>query len=120
MRARDVIPLYGDRQMVRTAQINKSEASKRETHTRRSAPELFSAAQSSGLWPGARATFSRFLGLDNCVGGFVVVGGGIREDAADGAGGPGIRGGGMDGGGGIRDDREVHCDEDADDAGAIR
>ena len=83
-------------------------------------PELFSAAQSSGLCPGARTTFSRFLDLDNCVGGFVVVGGGIKEDDEDGGGGPGIRGGGMDGGGGIRLDREVSCDEDVEDADEIR
>jgi len=83
-------------------------------HTRRSAPELFSAAQSSGLCPGARTTFARSLDLDNCTGGFVVVGGGIKEDAADGAGGPGIRGAGAgSGGGAIRVDDEVCRDEDA-------
>ena len=60
------------------------------------------------------------MDLDNCVGGFVVVGGGIREDAADGTGGPGIRGCGMVGGGGIRDDCEVSCDEDAKGAEEIR
>jgi len=83
MRARDVIPL------------------------RRSVPELFSTAQSSGLCPGARTTFSRFLDLDSCVGGFVVDGGGIREEDEDGAGarGPGIRSAGI-GGGGIRVDGE--------------
>ena len=81
---------------------------KRKRHTRRSAPELFSAAQSSGLCPGARTTFSRFLDLDSCVGGFVVDGGGIREEDEDGAGGPGIRSAGI-GGGGIRVDgaREI-------------
>jgi len=66
-------------------------------------PELFSAAQSRGLCPGARITFSRFLDLDSCVGGLVVEGGGIREEDEDGAGGPGIRGDGI-GGGGIRVD----------------
>jgi hypothetical protein len=87
---------------------------KRKRRTRRSAPELFSAAQSSGLCPGARTTFSRFLDLDNCVGGFVVDGGGIREEEEDedededGGGGPGIRSAGT-GGGGIRVDgaREI-------------
>jgi len=96
MRARDVIPL------------------------RRSAPELFSAAQSSGLCPGARTTFARSLDLDSCTGGFVVVGGGIREDDADGAGGPGIRGAGT-GGGAIRvDDDEVSRDEDAEGVAEMR
>jgi hypothetical protein len=71
--------------------------------TRRSAPEVFNAAQSSGLCPGARITFSRFLDLVPRVSGFVVVGGGIKEDAEDGVGGPGIRGAGR-GGGGIRVD----------------
>jgi len=43
-----------------------------------------------------------------------VVGGGIKEDAADGAGGPGIRGAGAgSGGGAIRVDDEVCRDEDA-------
>ena len=69
-----------------------------------SAPELFSAAQSSGLCPGARTTFARSLDLDSCVGGFVVEGGGIREEEEEnGAGGPGIRRAGI-GGGGIRVD----------------
>lgn len=82
-------------------------------HTRRSAPELFSAAQSSGLCPGARTTFSRFLDLDSCVGAFVVDGGGIREEDEDedGTGGPGIRRAGVIGGG-IRVDgaREMRCE----------
>jgi len=97
MRARDVIPL------------------------RRSAPELFSAAQSNGLCPGARTTFARSLDLDNCTGGFVVVGGGIRdEDAADGAGGPpSLRGAGS-GGGGIRVDDEFSRDEGAEGAEEMR
>lgn len=86
---------------------------------RRSVPELFSAAQSSGLCPGARATFSRFLVLDSCVGGFVVVGGGIREDAEDGVGGPGLRGAGS-GGGGIRVDGAVSCAEDEEGAEDMR
>jgi len=86
---------------------------------RRSAPEVFSAAQSSGLWPGARTTFSRFLDLLACVGGRVVVGGGIKEDAEDGAGGPGIRGTGS-GGGGIRVDGEMRCVEDGAGAEEIR
>jgi len=86
MRARDVIPL------------------------RKSVPELFRAAQSSGLCPGARTTFCRSLALDN-DGSFVVVGGGIRDDADDGAGGPGFRGDGIDDGGGIRVDNDVGCDE---------
>jgi hypothetical protein len=83
---------------------------KRQRHTRRSAPELFSAAQSSGLCPGARTTFSRFLDLDSCVGGLVVDGGGIREEDEDGAGAPGIRSAPAGiGGGGIRvdDAREI-------------
>lgn len=52
------------------------------------------------------------MDLDNDVGGFVVVGGGIKEDAEDGAGGPGIRGAGTDGGGGIRVEVESSCDEE--------
>lgn len=74
---------------------------KKKDVTRRSVPELFSAAQSSGLCPGARTTFARFLDLDSCVGGLVVEGGGIRDEDEDGAGGPGIlrRDAGMDGGG---------------------
>ena len=80
----------------------RAEASEKR-HTRRSAPELFSAAQSSGLCPGARTTFARFLDLDSCVGGLVVDGGGIREEDEDGAGGPGIRSAGI-GGGGIKVD----------------
>jgi hypothetical protein len=89
--------------------------------TRRSAPEVFSAAQSSGLWPGARATFSRFLDLVPCVGGRVVVGGGIKEDAEDGADGPGIRGAGSEGSG-IRVDvnGEMRCVEDGGGAEEIR
>jgi len=86
MRAREVIPL------------------------RKSAPELFRAAQSSGLCPGARTTFCRSLTLDN-DGGFLVVGGGIRDDADDGAGRPGRRGNGIDDGGGMRVDDDVGCDE---------
>lgn len=86
---------------------------------RRSAPEVFSAAQSSGLWPGARTTFSRFLDLVACVGGRVVVGGGIKEDPDDGAGGPGIRGAGS-GGGGIRVDCGMRCVEDGAGAEEIR
>ena len=78
--------------------------------TRRSAPELFSVAQSSGLWPGARTTFSRFLDLVPRVGGFVVVGGGINEDPEDGVGGPGVRGTGS-GGGGISVDGVMRCVE---------
>ena len=86
--------------------------------TRRSAPELFSAAQSNGLCPGARTTFARSLDLDSCTGGFIVVGGGIKEDPADGAGGPGVRGAGS-GGGGIRvDDDEVVIRDDEDAEGA--
>lgn len=86
----------------------------RDIHTRRSAPELFSAAQSIGLCPGARTTFARSLDLDNCTGGFVVVGGGIREeDGADGGGGPpSLRGDGS-GGGGIRVEDDVSRNEDA-------
>jgi hypothetical protein len=86
----------------------KSTIRSERDNTRRSAPELFSAAQSSGLCPGARTTFSRFLDLDSCVGGFVVDGGGIREEEEDGTGGPGIRSPGI-GGGGIRVDgaREI-------------
>jgi len=74
-------------------------------HTRRSAPEHFNAAQSSGLCPGARTTFPRALDLDSWLGGFVVDGGGISEEDEDedGAVGPGIRGEGT-GGGGIRVD----------------
>lgn len=87
--------------------------------TRRSAPEVFNAAQSSGLWPGARTTFSRFLDLVPCDGGFVVVGGGIKEDAEDGGGAPGIRGAG-NGGGGIRVDDGMRCVEDGADAEEIR
>jgi hypothetical protein len=86
---------------------------------RRSAPELFSDAQSSGLWPGARTTFSRFLDLVPRVGGFVVVGGGINEDAEDGAGGPGIREAG-NGGGGINVDGVMRCLEDGPAAEEIR
>lgn len=67
-------------------------------------PEDFNAAQSRGLWPGARATFSRFF--EGFTGGFVVVVGTRREDEAaeedlletpgvrvarDGTGGGGIR-----------------------------
>ena len=77
--------------------------------TRRSAPELFSVAQSSGLWPGARTTFSR-LDLVPRVGGFVVVGGGINEDAEVGVGAPGIWGAGS-GGGGISVDGVMSCVE---------
>jgi hypothetical protein len=57
--------------------------------------------------------------LDNCVGGFVVVGGGINKDAEDGAGGPGIRDADIDGGG-IRVDGRVSRDEDVEDAEEIR
>lgn len=91
-----------------TSSMSQINDQKRKRHTRRSVPELFSAAQSSGLCPGARTTFSRFLDLDSCVGGFVVDGGGIREDDEDGAGAPGIRSAGI-GGGGIRVDgaREI-------------
>ena len=92
------------------------------TFTRRSAPEPFSAAQSNGLCPGARTTFARSLDLDSCTGGFVVVGGGIKEDPADGAGGPGVRGAGS-GGGGIRVDGDkvvVRDDEDAEGAEEMR
>jgi len=49
----------------------------------------------------------------------VVVGGGIKEDAEDGAGGPGIRGAGS-GGGGIRVDCEMSCVEDEGGAEEIR
>jgi hypothetical protein len=56
--------------------------------------------------------------LDSGVGGFVVVGGGISEDAEDGGGGPGTLGAGIDGGD-IRDD-EFICDEDAEGVEAIR
>jgi hypothetical protein len=92
-------------------QINDHKSKTKERHTRMSAPELFSAAQSSGLCPGARTTLSRFLDLDdNCVGGFVVDGGGIKEEEEEeeGMGGPGIRRAGI-GGGGIRVDgaREI-------------
>jgi len=110
MRARDVIPLYTyDDNII--SDCRSAIGSAKERHTRRSAPELFSAAQSSGLCPGARTTFSRFLDLDSCVGGFVVDGGGIREEE-DGTGGPGIRSAGTGiGGGGIRVEgaREVRC-----------
>jgi hypothetical protein len=41
----------------------------------------------------------------------VVVGGGINEDAEDGAGGPGIRAAG-NGGGGIKVDGVMRCVED--------
>jgi len=49
------------------------------------------------------------LDLDSCVGGLVVEGGGIRDEDEDGTGGPGIRGAGIDDGGGIRVDgvREI-------------
>jgi hypothetical protein len=73
-------------------------------HTRRSVPDDFKAAQSRGLCPGARATFSRFL--EGFWGRCVVVVGTRREDEAededlfetpgvrrarDGTGGGGIR-----------------------------
>ena len=80
-------------------------------NTRKSAPELFRAAQSSGLCPGARTTFCRSLPLVNDLGGFVVVGGGIRDDADDGAGGPGFRGNGTDDGGGIKVEDVDGCDD---------
>ena len=98
-----------DRQVSNAEQVQEKRKRDRSArgHTRRSTPELFSAAQSNGLCPGARTTFARSLDLDSCTGGFVVVGGGIKEDPADGAGGPGVRGAGS-GGGGIRvDDDEV-------------
>ena len=118
MRANDVIPLYSDGRYRQQRRSTKQPV-RSDGHTRRSAPELFSAAQSSGLCPGARTTFARSLDLDNCTGGLVVVGGGIKEDPADGAGGPGIRGAGS-GGGGIRVDDEVSRDEDAEGAEEIR
>jgi hypothetical protein len=77
--------------------------------TRRSASEFFRAAQSRELCPGARATFSRLFDMDNCVGGFVVVGGGIKDE---GVGGPGILGAGS-GGGGMREEGERSFDADA-------
>ena len=49
----------------------------------------------------------------------MVVGGGIKEDAEDGAGGPGIREAGS-GGGGIRFDGEMRCVEDGGGAEEIR
>jgi hypothetical protein len=57
--------------------------------------------------------------LDNCVGGFVVVGGGIKEDVEEGAGGPGIRGVGS-GGGGMRVEDEIGFDEEEAGADGIR
>jgi len=48
-----------------------------------------------------------------------VVGGGIREDAEDGVGGPGLRGAGS-GGGGIRVDGAVSCAEDEEGAEDMR
>ena len=115
MRARDVIPLYSNEYHQQRRLTNRG-----GRHTRRSVLELFNAAQSSGLCPGARTTFSLFLDFDNWVGGFVVVGGGIKEDAVDGTGTPGIRGVGIDVGGGIRVDREVSWDEGAEGAEEIR
>jgi hypothetical protein len=123
MRARDVIPLYSDGTDKSATQTRyKKTRQKRRGHTRRSAPELFSAAQSNGLCPGARTTFARSLDLDNCTGGLVVVGGGIKEDTADGAGGPGVRGAGS-GGGSIRVDGDevvIRDDEDAEGAEEMR
>lgn len=49
--------------------------------TLRSVPELFRAAQSNELCPGANAIFALFFG--ERVGGFSVVGGGIRPDPED-------------------------------------
>lgn len=45
--------------------------------TRRSFPDFLSAAQSSVLWPGARATFCRCFGVS--AGGLIVEGGSWRE-----------------------------------------
>ena len=49
----------------------------------------------------------------------MVVGGGIKEDAEDGAGAPGIRGAGS-GGGGIRVDGGIRCVEGGAAAEGIR
>ena len=57
-----------------------------DARTRRSAPDCLSIAQSSGLWPGVSATFSRFFAVS--VGILVVVGGGISEEPAAGTGTP--------------------------------
>jgi hypothetical protein len=110
------MPPYGDD--THSHQQCELEAVGHGRQTRRSAPELFNAAQSRGLCPGARTTFSRLFDLDDCVGGFIVLGGGINE-VAEGADGPGIRGAGS-GGGGMRAEGESSFDEDNADAEEIR
>lgn len=54
----------------------ESKTEGKTVRTRRSAPDVLSAAQSSGLWPGASATFAPFFGFAGIC---VVVGGGARE-----------------------------------------